>query len=175
MGHRFLHMLSYQKYWVACLYTQTNPHFAGSTASALLGRLTARFGSVFMGIFDHSSKSTFIKSGTDVGWKGHAPKRSGTSHPMWPQSNREPSCRAKADFEIGLKLNIQNYGNQGDNLKVISKTNDWQKYSGLLAKIYPQGTTSFWLLRLLLTAFFSEDSQLASAEWTLVSSMKSEK
>lgn len=30
-----------------------------------------RFRSVFMGIFDHSSRSTFEKSDTDFGWEGH--------------------------------------------------------------------------------------------------------
>ena len=31
-----------------------------------------RFRNVFMGIFDHSSKSTFVRSHTDVGWEGLA-------------------------------------------------------------------------------------------------------
>jgi len=39
------------------------------TASTLLGRLSTRFRSVFMGIFDYSSRSAFVRSGTDVGEK----------------------------------------------------------------------------------------------------------
>ena len=38
------------------------------TASSLLGRLSTRFRSVFMGIFDYSSYITFVRSHTDVGW-----------------------------------------------------------------------------------------------------------
>ncbi|KAK3549020.1 hypothetical protein QTP70_025092 [Hemibagrus guttatus] len=40
------------------------------TASTLLGRLSTRFRSVFMGIFDRSSRSAFVRSGTDVGREG---------------------------------------------------------------------------------------------------------
>uniref|UniRef100_A0A3P8T6V7 mRNA m(6)A methyltransferase n=1 Tax=Amphiprion percula TaxID=161767 RepID=A0A3P8T6V7_AMPPE len=48
------------------------PHFAAVTASTLLGRLSTRFRSVFMGIFDHSSRSAFVRSHTDVGPEGLA-------------------------------------------------------------------------------------------------------
>jgi len=39
------------------------------TPSTLQGRLSTRYRSVFMGIFDHSSRSAFVRSGTDVGEK----------------------------------------------------------------------------------------------------------
>lgn len=39
------------------------------TASTFLERLSTRFRSVFIGIFDQSSKSTFMRSGTDVDWE----------------------------------------------------------------------------------------------------------
>ena len=42
------------------------------TASTTLGRLSTRFRSVFTGIFDHSSRSAFVRSHTDVGWEGLA-------------------------------------------------------------------------------------------------------
>ncbi|XP_058258308.1 uncharacterized protein LOC131361290 isoform X2 [Hemibagrus wyckioides] len=48
------------------------PPFAAITASTLLGRLSTRFRSVFMGIFDHSSRSAFVRSHTDVGREGLA-------------------------------------------------------------------------------------------------------
>lgn len=38
--------------------------FAARTASALLGRLSTRFRIVFMGDFDHCSRSTFVRSHT---------------------------------------------------------------------------------------------------------------
>ena len=54
-----------QRVWYdACL------PFAAKTASTLLGRLSKRFRSVFMGIFDHSSRSVFVRSHTDVGQEG---------------------------------------------------------------------------------------------------------
>ncbi len=40
------------------------------TASTVLGRISIRFSSVFMGVFDHSSRSVFVRSGTDVGREG---------------------------------------------------------------------------------------------------------
>ena len=40
------------------------PPFAAST---LLRRLSTRFRRVSMGMFDHSSRSAFVRSGTDVG------------------------------------------------------------------------------------------------------------
>ncbi|XP_058230352.1 uncharacterized protein LOC131343021 isoform X2 [Hemibagrus wyckioides] len=49
-----------------------SPPFAAITASTLLGRLSTRFRSVFMGIFDHSSRSTFVRSHTDFGREGLA-------------------------------------------------------------------------------------------------------
>uniref|UniRef100_A0A3P8S0T8 Uncharacterized protein n=1 Tax=Amphiprion percula TaxID=161767 RepID=A0A3P8S0T8_AMPPE len=48
------------------------PPFAARTASTLLGRLSTRFRSVFMGIIDHSSRSSFVRSHTDVGPEGLA-------------------------------------------------------------------------------------------------------
>uniref|UniRef100_A0A3B4DS63 NACHT domain-containing protein n=1 Tax=Pygocentrus nattereri TaxID=42514 RepID=A0A3B4DS63_PYGNA len=42
------------------------------TVSPLLGRLSTRFRNVFMGIFDHSSRSTFMRSDLDVGQEGLA-------------------------------------------------------------------------------------------------------
>ena len=50
------------QYWVG-------PPFAAMTASTLLGRLSTRFRSVSMGMFGRSSRSAFVKSGTDVGEK----------------------------------------------------------------------------------------------------------
>ena len=48
------------------------PSFAAITASTVLGRLSTGFRIVFMGIFDHSSRSTFVRSHTDVGREGLA-------------------------------------------------------------------------------------------------------
>lgn len=45
----------------------TGPPFATMTDSTLLGRFCIRFSSVFMGISDHSSRSRFVRSDTDVG------------------------------------------------------------------------------------------------------------
>ena len=39
------------------------------TASTVVGKLSTRFRSVFMGVFDHSSRSAFVRSDTDVGQK----------------------------------------------------------------------------------------------------------
>ena len=76
-----------QKYLLICLYTHMNlsdipflihrvydigPPFAAITASTLLGKLSTKFRSVFMGIFDHSSSSAFVRSDTDVGPEGLA-------------------------------------------------------------------------------------------------------
>ena len=44
------------------IYYDVGPPFAAITASTLLGRLSTRFRSVFMGIFDHSSRSAFVRS-----------------------------------------------------------------------------------------------------------------
>ena len=46
---------------------RVGPAFAAITASTLLGRCSTRWG-----IFDHSSRSVFVRSHTDVGWKGLA-------------------------------------------------------------------------------------------------------
>jgi len=46
--------------------------FAAIKASTLMGRLSRRFKSVFMGIFYHSSRSAFVRSGSDVGREGLA-------------------------------------------------------------------------------------------------------
>ena len=48
-----------------------------------LGRLSTRFRSVFMGIFDHSSTSTFVRSHTDVKQEGLA---------LSPCSNSSQRC-----------------------------------------------------------------------------------
>lgn len=41
--------------------------FAAKTTSSLLGRFSTRFKSLFMGICDHSSRSSFVTSDSDVG------------------------------------------------------------------------------------------------------------
>lgn len=40
--------------------------FAAKTTSSLLGRFSTRFKSLFMGICDHSSRSSFVTSDSDV-------------------------------------------------------------------------------------------------------------
>ena len=45
------------------------PPFAAITDLTLLGRLSTRFRSVSVGMFDHSSRSIFVRSGTDVNKK----------------------------------------------------------------------------------------------------------
>jgi len=59
------------------------------SASTLL-----EFRSVFMGIFDHSSWSAFVRSGTDVGWEGLA-------HSLLSNSSQSRSIRSRSGLCAG--------------------------------------------------------------------------
>lgn len=48
------------------VYYDVAPPSAAIISSSLLGRLSTML-AVFMGIFEHSSTSTFVRLGTDVG------------------------------------------------------------------------------------------------------------
>ena len=66
----YTHMtLSDIQFLIHRVYYDVSPPFAAITASTLLEKLSTRFRSVFMGIFDHSSRSTFVRSDIDVGQK----------------------------------------------------------------------------------------------------------
>uniref|UniRef100_A0AAR2M5J2 Cadherin domain-containing protein n=1 Tax=Pygocentrus nattereri TaxID=42514 RepID=A0AAR2M5J2_PYGNA len=80
--------LYFQKYSFVCLHTHMNlsdiaflihgdlydvgPPVAATTTSTFLARLSTRFRSMFLGIFDYSSRSAFLRSETDVGQEGLA-------------------------------------------------------------------------------------------------------
>lgn len=74
----FAHLLwlAYALKWLPFLIHHVeydvSPTFAAITASTLLGKVSTKFGNEFMGIFDRSFRSTFVKSHSDVGWEDHA-------------------------------------------------------------------------------------------------------
>ena len=78
------------QYWVG-------PPFEAITASTLLGRLSTRFRSVSMGMFDHSSRSAFVRSGTDVG-------REGLAQSPCPNSCQRCSIELRSSFSTPNSL-----------------------------------------------------------------------
>jgi len=111
-----------QTFWDACFYMHLNFNdipflinrvnmelvhpFAALTSSTLLGRPSTRFRSVFMGTFDHSSTSAFVRSGTDVGWKGLACSLCSNSSQRYSIGLRSGLCESQSSSSTPNSLNI---------------------------------------------------------------------